>query len=288
MEVIVDGRRHRPIPELLGPWLEAYARARGRSVEWVAPDTLAVHGPLHGRRVALDLGEEAGPLQPVATQTALVLERLDAAALITGGDGAPLAERQNRLQEFAPDVLICLRLSRFTSSVVRGLRAQPLGRFRRSDMNLAKVLLERLAARTGLPSRGVPLWAWSEPALAPLAGVADSAAVVVECGCPANREDAESISNGWFAMRCAAGLGEGLLRFAGLTAEQAAAYRLAAPQKPGVRSTLLPDLEPASSRPAGRRLTVQRPELMEQTAEGEWVSPRARVMLERHLPDAEE
>ena len=79
MDVIVDGQRYPAIPDLLGPWVEAYARARGRETAWMTPQTLEVRGPLHGRRVVLHCSEPDPLLKAVAIESQAQLQRLGAA-----------------------------------------------------------------------------------------------------------------------------------------------------------------------------------------------------------------
>lgn len=266
MDVIVDGRRYPAIPDLLGPWVEAYARARGRETVWMAPDTLEVHGPLYGRRIALDRGEadrvagtEAGRLlAAVAAESAAQLVRLGAEVRVSSGRDAG-----EQLRAFAPEIVIGLRFG--SSAEVRGLRAQPVERFRRSDLHLARELLDRMAVHTGLPSRGVPLWAWKGPEKA-LPVVAEAAAtVVLECGCPANPADAAVLERPDFARRCGTGLAEALLRFAGVPIKLATGDEEAAGEPVQVVTG---------------RLRQEGPAPMAEAPDGRWVSPRAQALLQ--------
>ncbi|HLN62841.1 MAG TPA: hypothetical protein VK464_14965, partial [Symbiobacteriaceae bacterium] len=222
------------------------------------------------RRVALHCSDAGPLLQAVAGESKAQLQRLGAEVRVTSG------ETGEQLRWFDPDVLIGLRLGRRAPAEVRGLRAQPVERFRRSDLYLARALLDRVALQTGLPSRGVPLWAWKGPEQA-LPGVSEACAtVVLECGCPDNPADALVLEQPGFARQCAVGLAEALLRFAGLPVEQVGS--LAEEPEEAPEPVPLVSGRPRQDGPAP----------MVEAPDGHWVSPRAQALLERerrHAPD---
>ncbi|MFZ5823263.1 MAG: N-acetylmuramoyl-L-alanine amidase family protein, partial [Bacillota bacterium] len=180
---------------------------------------------LAGRRLALDVPVQHGGSLPweegirsVARYTAAMLESLGASVLLTEGSSASesVEERARAIEAHRAEILICLRAGRHASTHIRGLRALTPGLYLWRNRKLAESLLGRVSDRTGLPSRGIPLWPWFPPDADALMRRARPTCVVFECGCLTCPADELLMSRRAFQMRCAYGLVEGILRFLGV------------------------------------------------------------------------
>lgn len=182
-------------------------------------------GLLAGSRLALDVLVHYGPslpwedaLRTIARYTAAMLETLGASVLVTegGSDRDSLAARARAIQEHGAEVLVCLRAGKHPSTNIRGLRALTPGLYLPKNRRLAELLLIHVEERTGLPSRGTPLWPWFPPDAEALMRPGRPVCVVFECGCLTCPADEVLMSRRAFRLRCAYGLAEGLLRYFGV------------------------------------------------------------------------
>lgn len=186
--------------------------------------TTAESRPLQGRRLTLDLPAAYGgslpweeALRTIARSAATMLQALGASVQVSEGGGA--------LEAASPEVVICLRAGRHASTHVRGLRALTPGRTLWRSRKLADALLERVGERTGMPSRGVPLWTWFPPEIDALGFHQRATSVVLECGCHTCPADELLMGRRAFQVRCAVGITEGILRFLGLSEAEALAVQ---------------------------------------------------------------
>ncbi len=181
---------------------------------------LVLDAPAHGR--ASPPWEEA--VLNIARYTAGMLEAQGASILVTTGTQAPasVAGRARQIEQHGAEVVLFLRTGSHPSTQIRGVRAVVPSPYALSSRRLAERLLKRICARTGLPSRGVPLWSWFPPDLAAMVRGHRAVSLVVECATPTCPADELLLMRRSFQMRVAHGLTEGILDYFGLLADEAA------------------------------------------------------------------
>lgn len=181
--------------------------------------------PLAGRRLVLDAlvhGKAALPWEQAVLSivrcTAAMLESQGASVLVTTGTPSvsSVASRAEQLEQHSAEVLVCLRIGSHPSTQIRGVRALVPGPYAFTSRRLAERLLKRIGDRTGLPSRGVPLWSWFPADLAALIRRHRPLSLVVECATPTCPADELLLMRRSFQVRVAHGLTEGLLEHFGL------------------------------------------------------------------------
>ncbi|HEY3365260.1 MAG TPA: N-acetylmuramoyl-L-alanine amidase [Symbiobacteriaceae bacterium] len=217
-------RRFSAIPDELGALVMALAGAQGRPFQWADARTLEVDGPLAAYRFVIDIPIQRGmplpweaPLKAVAEHTVAILQALGAFVLVTAGDqeDSSVSSRAAVIRDFGAHALISLRVGKHASTTVRGLRALTNGRILTQSRKLAESLLQRVALRTGLPSRGIPLFSGLPVDVEALAAKAALPIVGLEVGCATCPADEAALNGPDFQVRCACGLAEGILRFFG-------------------------------------------------------------------------
>lgn len=180
--------------------------------------------PLGGRLVALDAldhGEASPPWEQavlsIANYTAEMLQAQGASVLVTTGtpSAASAAGRARQIEQHGAEVLIFLRTGSHPSTQIRGVRALVPSPYALASRRLAERLLKRIGARTGLPSRGVPLWSWFPPDLAAVIRGHRPVSLVVEVATPTCPADELLLTRRGFQLRVAHGLTEGLLDYFG-------------------------------------------------------------------------
>lgn len=180
--------------------------------------------PLGGRLVALDAldhGEASPPWEQavlsIANYTAEMLQAQGASVLVTTGtpSAASAAGRARQIEQHGAEVLIFLRTGSHPSTQIRGVRALVPSPYALASRRLAERLLKRIGARTGLPSRGVPLWSWFPPDLAAVIRGHRPVSLVVEVATPTCPADELLLMRRGFQLRVAHGLTEGLLDYFG-------------------------------------------------------------------------
>ncbi|MBY6275090.1 MAG: hypothetical protein CWE10_02580 [Symbiobacterium thermophilum] len=185
--------------------------------------------PLTGRLLVLDAlahGEASPPWEQavlnIAGYTAEMLEAHGASVLVTSGTPAPasVAARARQIEQHGAEVVLFLRTGSHPSTQIRGVRALVPSPYALSSRRLAERLLKRVSARTGLPSRGVPLWSWFPPDLSAMIRGHRPVSLMLECATPTCPADELLLMRRSFQLRVAHGLMEGLLDYFGLRPDE--------------------------------------------------------------------
>ncbi len=185
--------------------------------------------PLTGRLLVLDAlahGEASPPWEQavlnIAGYTAEMREAHGASVLVTSGTPAPasVAARARQIEQHGAEVVLFLRTGSHPSTQIRGVRALVPSPYALSSRRLAERLLKRVSARTGLPSRGVPLWSWFPPDLSAMIRGHRPVSLMLECATPTCPADELLLMRRSFQLRVAHGLMEGLLDYFGLRPDE--------------------------------------------------------------------
>ncbi|BAD40364.1 N-acetylmuramoyl-L-alanine amidase family protein [Symbiobacterium thermophilum] len=185
--------------------------------------------PLTGRLLVLDAlahGEASPPWEQavlnIAGYTAEMLEAHGASVLVTSGTPAQasVAARARQIEQHGAEVVLFLRTGSHPSTQIRGVRALVPSPYALSSRRLAERLLKRVSARTGLPSRGVPLWSWFPPDLSAMIRGHRPVSLMLECATPTCPADELLLMRRSFQLRVAHGLMEGLLDYFGLRPDE--------------------------------------------------------------------